>query len=103
MGILFILFLSLFALDLFGQGYSFWETVVGLFMHLIPSIVLTIAVVLAWKWEWIGATLFIGWAIFYLVTARGFPWSVYVLITGIPFVVGSLFLVDWFYRKEIRF
>ncbi len=103
MGILFILFLSLFALDLFGQGYSFWETVVGLFMHLIPSIVVTIVVVLAWKWEWIGATLFIGWAIFYFVTARGFPWSVYVLITGIPFMVGILFLVDWFYRKEIRF
>ena len=24
-GILFILFISIFALDIFGQGYSFWE------------------------------------------------------------------------------
>jgi len=102
MGSLFILFQSLFALDIFGQGYSFWETVVGLFIHLIPSIVLTIAVALAWKWEWIGAVLFIGWAVFYLASARGFPWSVYVLIAGIPFVVGILFLMDWFCRKEIR-
>ncbi len=47
-GIPFILFLSLFALDIFGQGYSFWETIVGLFMHLIPSIILAIAVALAW-------------------------------------------------------
>ncbi|MCL4531479.1 MAG: hypothetical protein M1282_19005 [Chloroflexi bacterium] len=102
MGILFILFLSLFALDIFGQGYSFWETVVGLFMHLIPSILLAIAIALAWKWEWIGAALFGGWAISYFARAHGMPWSVYVLMAGIPFVVGILFLVNWIYRKEIR-
>ncbi len=101
-GILFILFLSLFALDIFGQGYNFWETVVGLFMHLIPSMILAIAVALAWRWEWIGAVIFIGWAIFYVSTARGAPWSVYVLIAGIPFVVGILFLVAWIHRKEIQ-
>ncbi len=100
--ILFILFLSMFALDIFGQGYSFWETVVGLFMHLIPSFILIIAVALAWRWEWIGAVIFIGWAIFYIARARGFPLSVYALIAGIPFVVGVLFLVGWIYRKEIR-
>lgn len=101
-GILFVLFLSLFALDIFGQGYSFWETVVGLFMHLIPSILLAIAIALAWRWGWIGATLFIGWAAWYVATARGFDWSVYALIAGIPFAVGVLFLVGWIYRKEIR-
>ncbi len=100
--ILFILFLSMFALDIFGQGYSFWETVVGLFMHLIPSFILIIAVVLAWRWEWIGAAMFIGWAIFYVATTSGFPWSVYALIAGIPFVVGILFLAGWIYRREIR-
>lgn len=98
--ILFILFLSMFALDIFGQGYSFWETVVGLLMHLIPSIILAIAVALAWRWEWIGAVIFIGWAIFYIARAHGFPWSVYAMIAGIPFVVGVLFLVGWIYRKE---
>ncbi len=104
MGILFIIFLSLFALDIFGQGYSFWETVVGLFMHLIPSIVLTTAVVLAWKWEWVGATLFVGWAVFYMIIARGdFDWSVYALIAGIPFVIGVLFLVGWIHRREIHY
>jgi hypothetical protein len=102
LGILFILFLSLFALDIFDMHLGFWGTIVGLFMHLIPSIALAIAVVLAWRWEWVGAALFIGWAIFYVSTMHGFPWSVYALIAGIPFVVGVLFLAGWIYRKQVR-
>jgi hypothetical protein len=101
-GILFILFLSIFALDIFGQGYSFWETVVGLTVHLLPSIVLTIALVLAWRREWIGAVWFVGWAVFYILSWRGFPWGVYAIVAGIPFVIGMLWLVGWVYRKEIR-
>ena len=101
-GILFVLFLSLFALDIFDMNLGFWGTLVGLFMHLIPSILLAIAIALAWRWEWIGALIFAGWSIFYLVTAHGFHWSVYVIIAGIPFVIGILFLLDWIYRKEIR-
>lgn len=101
-GILFVLFLSLFALDVFDMNLGFWGTIVGLFMHLIPSILLAITLVLAWRWEWIGAVIFAGWSIFYIVSARGFPWSVYAIIAGIPFIIGILFLVDWIYRKEIR-
>jgi len=100
--ILFVLFLSLFALDIFDLNLGSWGTVVGLFMHLIPSILLAIAIVLAWRWEWIGAVIFGGWAVFYIATTRGFHWSVYAIIAGIPFVIGVLFLLDWIYHKEIR-
>jgi hypothetical protein len=101
-GILFVLFLSLFALDIFELKLGFWGTIVGLFMHLIPSIVLAIAIAFAWRREWIGAVLFIGWAVFYIVRFKGFDWIAYVMIAGIPLVIGILFLVDWIYRKEIR-
>lgn len=101
-GILFVLFLSLFALDVFEMNLSFWETIVGLFMHLIPSILLGIALALAWRWEWVGAVIFAGWSIFYFTSARGFPWSVYAIIAGIPLLIGLLFLLNWIYRKEIR-
>ena len=101
-GILFILFISLFALDIFDAQLSFWETVVGLFMHLIPSILLTIAIVIAWKWEWVGAVLFIGWAIWYVTFMRGFDWIAYVLIAGLPALIGLLFLAGWIWRKQIR-
>ncbi len=101
-GILFILFISLFALDIFDMKLGFWGTIVGLFMHLIPSILLTIAIVVAWKWEWFGALLFIGWALWYVAFMRGFPWVAYVLIAGLPALIGLLFLVDWIWREQIR-
>jgi len=102
LAILFILFLSLFALDIFGQGYTLWETLVGLTMHLLPSIGLTLALVFAWRREWVGAAAFILWAVFYLASMRGFPWQVYALIAGIPFLIGLLFLLGWIYRRQVR-
>jgi hypothetical protein len=101
-GILFILFISLFALDIFDEQLGFWGTIVGLFMHLIPSILLTIALIIAWKWEWVGAVLFIGWAVWYVVFMQGFFWTVYVIIAGLPALIGLLFLAGWIWRKEIR-
>ncbi len=103
-GILFILFISMFAFDIFEMQLGFWGTIVGLFMHLLPSILLTIAVVIAWKREWFGALLFIGWAIWYVVvfSARGFDWFVYVLSAGLPALIGLIFLAGWIWRKQIR-
>jgi len=101
-GILFVLFISLFALDIFDMQLGFWETILGLFMHLIPSILLTIAIVIAWKREWFGALLFIGWAVWYVSFMRGFDWIAYALIAGLPVVIGLLFLAGWIWRKQIR-
>jgi hypothetical protein len=103
-GILFVLFISLFAFDVFEEGLGFWGTLLALFMHLLPSILLAIAIYVAWKREWFGAVLFIGWAIWYVVffRDRDFPWITYAIIAGIPTVIGLLFLVDWIWRKQIR-
>jgi hypothetical protein len=101
-GILFVLFLSLFALDIFDMQLGFWGTVVGLFMHLIPSILLAIAIVVAWKREWVGAMLFVGWAAWYVMFMRGFDWSKYAIIAGLPVLIGLLFLAGWVWRKQIR-
>ncbi|HET7143952.1 MAG TPA: hypothetical protein VFI68_08045, partial [Anaerolineales bacterium] len=87
---------------IFDMGLGFWGTALGLFMHLIPSILLTIAVVIAWKREWVGAALFIGWAIWYLAAMRGFYWSVYLVIAGLPALIGLFFLAGWVWRKQIR-
>ncbi len=103
-GVLFILFLSLFALDIFAMGLDFWDTVGALFMHLLPSILLAIAVAVAWKWEWVGAALFIGWAILYAVMLgiRGFDWIAYGIIGGLPILIGLIFLAGWIWRNQIR-
>jgi hypothetical protein len=103
LGTLFILFVSLFALDIFDMNLGFWGTIVGLFMHLLPSIVMIIALVLAWKqhWEWAGAIGFIGFAVWYVTNLGGFD-EYFVVFGGISTIIGLLFLIDWIYRKQLR-
>ena len=103
MSILFALFVSLFALDVFGVGYSFWETVLALLIHLVPVYILLIGLAIAWRWEWVGALIFMGFAVWYVAMAWGqFQLSVYLMMAGVPFVVGILWLIDWLYRRELR-
>lgn len=103
LGIAFALFLSLFALDVFGVGYGFWGTLVALFMHLLPVFALLIAIGLAWRWEWIGALLFGGFGIWYVATHLT-PSAMIndLIIAGPPIVIAILYLVDWLYRAELH-
>jgi hypothetical protein len=101
--LLFAAFVSLFALDVFGEGYGFWETIVALIMHLIPTGIILAALAVAWRWPWIGAILFVALGVWYLIMAAGrFEWITYLLIAGPLFLVGALFLVDWVYRASRR-
>ena len=103
LSILFILFIGLFSLDVFGTGASFWDTLLGFLIHNIPAFILLAALILAWRWEWVGTVLFAGFGIWYLVNARGVsPMLYYVIFAGIPFLVAILFLVGWIARKQIQ-
>jgi hypothetical protein len=102
--LLFAVFISIFALDVFGAGYGFWETIVALIIHLIPTALVLIALAIAWRWEWIGAVLFFALGASYLIVAWGkFTWITYLLIAGPSFLAGALFLVNWLLRSELRF
>ena len=101
--LLFAAFVSLFAMDVFGAEYSPWQVTLALLIHLIPSFVLLAATALAWRWEWIGAVVLAGWAIWYTIMTWGsFPFSVYLLMSILPLTVGLLFLLNWLFRQEIR-
>ena len=104
LGILFILFVSLFALDVFEEGLGFWGTLLALLMHLLPSIAMTIALVLGWRWEWVGTLGYLAFAIWYIVFASGreMPRGVITLMAGIPILIGILFLAGWVYREKVR-
>ena len=101
--ILFAIFLGLFALDVFSESYGFWQTILALLIHLVPVYIVVIALVIAWRWEWVGACVFIALALFYLVWSRGrLQWSAYLGISGPLMVIGVLFLFNWIYRAELR-
>jgi hypothetical protein len=110
LSILFIAFLSLFALDVFGHELGFWQTVLALTMQLIPSFVLIVALILAWRWEWIGAVLYAAAGLLYVVwvvsmsrpvpPAMRFIWA--LTIAGPAFLIAGLFLANWRKHDDLR-
>ena len=103
LGILFAAFISIFALDVFGEGFGFWKTILALLMHLIPTGIILIALAMSWRWEWVGGIVFPALGVLYLFMFWGrFPWSVYLVMSGPLVLVGVLFLLNWVYRQELR-
>lgn len=104
LGIGLVLFLSIFALDAFAEGYSLAERFHRLLMHLLPALTLLVAVVFAWRWQWIGTLLFGGFSIWYLTFAWGiFPLSVYLIIVGPAILIAGLYLINWLDSYKTQF
>lgn len=98
--ILFIGFISLFALDAFTGDSSYFEKLGAFLIHLIPTGVLVFLLIVAWRYEWVGAVAFSLLAIGYIIMAWAkFPVGVYFLISGPLFVISILFGVNCFYRR----
>lgn len=108
--ILAILFISLFALDAFNPDLTIWQQIGDFLMHLIPSFVLLIILIIAWKWEFWGGIIFaligLGLSPFIFMHNYKMNQSVWnsltiVIIINIPFiVVGLLFIISHFKKKQ---
>jgi lysylphosphatidylglycerol synthetase-like protein (DUF2156 family) len=100
--IAFAIFLSLFALDVFNEGYGFWKTLLALSIHLVPVYIVLAVLAIAWRWEWFGAAGFAGLALYY---AKG-NWRRHpdwVVVIGGPLVLlAVLFLLNWLKHDELR-
>jgi hypothetical protein len=103
--ILFAVFISLFALDVFEEGKGFWGTSVALLLHLVPTIIIVAVLVVSWRREWIGGILYIALSIFYVVWAwgrgRGTTYAL-IFISGPLLLVGILFLLNWRHRAVLH-
>ena len=84
----------MFALDVFNEGHGFWTTLSHLFMHLVPSFVLIGMLVLAWRWEWVGAVLFAAAGAFFFYIGRP-TLATKVLVSSPAFFTALLFLLSW--------
>ena len=100
---LFAMFISVFALDVFSEHEGFLVTAIALLMHLVPTFIVIALLLLAWRWEWIGAVSFAALGLIYLVQFWGrFPWQTYATIAGPLFVLAVLFSVNWRYHAALR-
>lgn len=103
LSIFFAIFLSLFALDVFGEGASFWESILALLIHLVPVYIVLGVLALAWRWAWIGALLYFVLAIFYIILTGGRQhWSAYLGISLPLTIISLLWLLNWIFRSELQ-
>lgn len=94
LAILLIAFISLFALDVFGEKDWF----LALLIHLIPSYILAFATWVAWKNELIGGILLMLLGILFT-----FFTHFRALVISIPFlIIAGLFLIQHFQSKQKR-
>lgn len=101
--IIFILFLGMFALDVFDGNESLINKMGGFLIHLIPNFVMILILIVAWKHEWVGTIAFSLAGIAYIVMFWGrFPVVTYLTISGPLFLIAVLFWLNWNNRKKLN-
>jgi hypothetical protein len=110
LSIAFAAFLSLFALDVFNEHLGFWQTALALGLHLVPVFLTIGTLVLAWRWEWIGAVLYAAAGLLYVMwvvsmsrqisPAARLNWI--STVAGPAFVIAGLFFTGWLRRNDVR-
>jgi hypothetical protein len=104
LGIIFVLFLMMFSLDVLQPGLTAWQIAIGLLIHNIPALFLLIILIISWKHEIVGGIVFILAGLFYILMLAMNPkfewymlsWS--ATIAGPAFLTGILFIMNW--RKK---
>jgi hypothetical protein len=98
--ILFAIFLSIFAFDVFDSGYRIWKTLLDLSIHLIPSFLILMILILSW--EWVGSIFYIFLGMYYILTNwHRFRIDVFFLVPFPLFLIGVLFLIGWLKKNKI--
>jgi hypothetical protein len=101
LGLLFAVFISLFALDAFGTGDPLRQQVVGFLIHMVPTALVVGTVVVGWRWPLMGGVLCLGLGLLYVAIAWGSAsWAAYAVIVGPIWITGVLFFVDGFLSNE---
>jgi hypothetical protein len=103
--ILFIIFLSLFSLDVISPELSLSQILLGLVIHNIPVFVLIVVLIISWKYEIVGGIAYIGAGLLYIgmtfIQAEipwyiALSWSMTIALPSI--IIGILFMINW--RKK---
>jgi hypothetical protein len=102
LGVAYVIFLALFALDVLQDQLGVAETILALFMHLVPTFLVVLALGVAWRWPGSGGLLFILLAVglLFLIAGPGpfrmieMSGSVYLIVAGPLYLIGALFFLS---------
>ena len=89
LALLYIAFISMFALDSFSEPN--WP--IALFMHLIPSLILAGVTAIAWKREFVGGILFLALAVAFTLFFQSFVLAAPIFVIGVLLLAGNTRLV----------
>ena len=101
LGILFAAFISIFAMDVFTEGYDLKDMSVALVMHMLPALLIILVLIISWHREWIGGIVFLGIGLVYLYVSWGkMDWYGIALISVPLFILSGLFFFGWAQRSQ---
>ncbi len=100
LGIVFVFFLSLFALDVFQEGAGLGRVLTAFLIHLIPAAVALLMLLVAWRWEILGSALYAAAGLYYLgrVLPAHLSWA--ACIAGPLFLISALFFLSRFLHTK---
>lgn len=95
LAILFIVFISLFALDAFSEEGSFWQILLGFLIHLIPTVILVVLLVVAWRCQTVGGWLYLALGLVFTFYFDTYEHMItFFVVSGPLFLIGILFLIS---------
>jgi hypothetical protein len=105
LSIIYILFLSIFSLDVFAEGYSIPQALVAFFMHLIPAIIVLLAFLFATKKPLYGGISFLilafAFSVFFMQNANMQTFVIIGSILILPLLlIGILFILNKYYVND---
>ena len=108
--ILAIAFISIFAFDAFEPGLTIWQQLAAFAMHLVPSFILLMLLVVAWRWELVGGIVFmlLGLGLSPFIYTHNYAMNhsvsmslgIIMMITFPFFLVGLLFVTSYLVKKK---
>jgi UDP-N-acetylmuramyl pentapeptide phosphotransferase/UDP-N-acetylglucosamine-1-phosphate transferase len=103
LAVFYMAFFILLSMDVFSMNGTVWQKIGGFIMENVPTILLAIALYLAWKKPTMGGVAFILLSIIFTVFFNTYHrWDTFVLISAPLLVIGGLFLLsrDEYNRKS---
>ncbi len=102
LALIFAAFLSIFAADVFEDPSLSLRFVIGLFIHLLPSILILFLAWLGGRFPIVAAACFCLLGVGYIaITLKRFPVMTQAIIAGPPILIGLLFL-NWYFVERAK-